>query len=96
MVADFNDHTSAMWNTGLLQECFIPMDVEAIKSILLSTRRIEDRWAWHNEKNRVISVRSVYRLLVNRKMRKEDWIEERPSASNTAREGKEWQWLWKF
>ena len=72
------------------------MDIEAIQSIPLSTRRIEDRWAWHYEKNGVLSVRSVYRLLIATKMRREDWIEERPATSDTAREGKAWQHLWKF
>ena len=50
------------------------MDIEAIKSIPLSTRQLPDRWAWYYEKNGILTVRSVYRLLVQTKKRREDWL----------------------
>jgi hypothetical protein len=51
------------------------MDIEVIKSIPLSTRRMDDFWAWQYEKNGLLTVRSVYRMLVQNKKRREDWPE---------------------
>jgi hypothetical protein len=45
LVSDFIETTSASWKTDLLEECFLPMDYECIKSIPLSTRRLDDCWA---------------------------------------------------
>jgi ribonuclease HI len=95
MVSAFIDDTSAVWKKELLEEYFLPMDVEVIMSIPLSTRRLEDRWAWHYEKSGILTVRSVYRLLVQTKKRREDWLEGRSASSGTAAEGKAWQRLWK-
>jgi hypothetical protein len=78
----------------LLAEHFVPMDIEAICSIPLSAQHLEDSWACHYEKSGVLSV-SVYRLLVDMKKRREDWLEERSTGSNTARDGKLWKKLWK-
>jgi hypothetical protein len=44
-VSDFIDTTTTKWNTELLSEWFLPMDVEVIRSIPLSTRTMDDRWA---------------------------------------------------
>jgi hypothetical protein len=84
-VAAFIDNTTATWKSDILQECFIPMDVEVIQSIPLSTQRMEDLWAWHYEKNGVPTVRSVYRLLVETKRRREDWLDGRAAGSNRER-----------
>jgi hypothetical protein len=75
LVASFIDNTSATWRTDLLEEWFLPMDIEVIKSIPLSTRRMDDFWAWQYEKNGLLTVRSVYRMLVQNKKRREDWPE---------------------
>jgi hypothetical protein len=95
MVADFIDSSSAVWRTDRLQEFFIRMDVDAILVIPLSTRRLNDCWMWHYEKNDLLSVRSVYRLLVQTKRQREDWLEGRTAGSNTVAEGRNWQRLWK-
>ncbi|PNT61483.1 hypothetical protein BRADI_5g15730v3 [Brachypodium distachyon] len=50
------------WDVGKLEQFFLPMNVEVIRSIPLSTRRQDDVWAWHFEKNGVFMVRSAYRL----------------------------------
>jgi hypothetical protein len=49
-VSDFIENSSATWNEGKLQQCFRPMDVEAILRIPLSHRRCDDFWARHYEK----------------------------------------------
>jgi hypothetical protein len=72
---------------------FLPMDVEAICSIPLSTRRLTDSWAWHDKNNGILMVRSVYRLLVEIKKRWEAWLDGRSSGSNTEREHAAWKCL---
>jgi hypothetical protein len=71
------------------------MDVDAILAIPLSTRCLNDSWAWHYEKNGLLLVRSVYHLLVQTKRQHEDWLEGRSAGSNTVAEGRNWQCLWK-
>jgi ribonuclease HI len=96
LVSSFIDASSATWRRDLLEEYFLPMDCDIIRAIPLSTRRLADCWSWHYEKTGVLSVRSVYRMLVQTKKRREDWLESRPAVSNSAKEGKLWQQLWKI
>ncbi|XP_071683223.1 uncharacterized protein [Lolium perenne] len=93
-VSSFIDATNATWNTELLHTWFLPMDVEVIKTIPLSTRRLEDRWAWHYDKKGVLTVRSMYHLLVNTKKRREDWLDGRSANSDTRRDSMAWRRLW--
>jgi hypothetical protein len=72
LVSNFIGTTTVSWNTKLLQKYFLPMDIEIIKAIPLSTRRMTDRCAWHYEKNRLLTVRSMYGLLVHTTKRRED------------------------
>jgi hypothetical protein len=44
LVSDFIDTTTVSWNTELLQQYFLYMDIEIIKAIPLSTRRMSE-WA---------------------------------------------------
>jgi hypothetical protein len=69
LVSDFIDQTSASWDLQKLQRFFLPMDVEVITMIPLSTRRIDDCWAWHFEKTGIFSVRSAYKMIINIKLR---------------------------
>jgi hypothetical protein len=49
-VADFIDETAACWKVEKLQQFFLPMDIEIIRRIPLSTRRHDDFWSWkHRE-----------------------------------------------
>jgi hypothetical protein len=56
-------------------EVFLPIDIELIRAIPLSTRRTTDLWSWFFEKNGIFSVKSAYRMIVDTKRRREDWIE---------------------
>jgi hypothetical protein len=51
---------------------------------------------WHYEKTGILTVCSVYRMLVLTKRRREDLLESRLDGSNTASEGMQWQQLWKI
>jgi hypothetical protein len=79
-VSAFISGDSRSWKMLILEGWFLPMDVEQICKIPLSARRHEDDWAWHYERSGALSVRSVYRLLVHTKRRREDWIEHRSGA----------------
>jgi hypothetical protein len=72
MVASFIDRPTASWKIDLLEEHFLLMDYEVIKYIPLSTKDFPDSWAWHYDKKGILSVRSVYRLLVHTKKRRGD------------------------
>ena len=94
-VSDFIDHSNASWKNGKLEEFFIPMDVQVIKSIPLSTVYQEDYWSWQYDKSGLFSVRSAYKLLVHTKNRREDWLDGRANSSATAADEKQWTKLWK-
>lgn len=94
LVSELIDPTSASWDRQKLTQFFNPMDVEVICSILLSTRRQHDFWAWHYEKRGIFSVRSAYRMLVLNRERTTAWLDARPSKSDFRAEEKEWTSLW--
>jgi hypothetical protein len=94
-VAQLIKTTSASWNMQTLERFFLPIDIELIRAIPLSTRRTTDLWSWFFEKNGIFSVKSAYRMIVDTKRRREDWIEQRPESSNQDDEEKMWTKLWK-
>jgi ribonuclease HI len=96
LVAELMDSIAACWNVQKLQEFFLPMDVEAILSIPVSTSRMEDFWAWKHERTGIFSVRSAYRMLVNVRSRREAWLDGRATTSDHAAEEKQWSSLWKI
>ena len=61
----------------MLHQFFYEMDIEAIKNIPLSSMNQSDFWAWHYEKNGSFSVRSAYRMLIQTKMNRENWLEDK-------------------
>ena len=73
-VSEFIDRTLATWNCEKLKECFLPMDVEAILNLPLSTRNQQDEWAWHYDRKGVFTVRSAYKMLVHTKTTREAWL----------------------
>jgi hypothetical protein len=93
-VSAFIETQSMSWNRAALEEFFLPMDIDHICKIPLGTRRHADFWAWHYERSGSFSVRSMYRLLVHTKRRMEDWLDNRPAASNGAGEEKLWKKMW--
>jgi hypothetical protein len=95
LVSDFIDQTSASWDLQKLQRFFLPMDVEVITMIPLSTRRIDGCWAWHFEKTGIFSVRTAYKMIINIKRTREAWIEEKATPSNHREDEQAWTSLWK-
>jgi hypothetical protein len=95
MVSELIEQTEGEWKEDMLTMHFLPMDIEVIKSIPLSTVNQSDTWAWHFEKTGLFSVRSAYRLLVSTKKCREDWLAGRPASSSSSTERKAWTTLWK-
>lgn len=53
-------------------------------------RRLDDFWAWNFERNGIFSVRSAYRMLVDTKRRRENWLEGNAGTSDFEAEVKAW------
>jgi formylmethanofuran dehydrogenase subunit E len=70
------------------------MDVEAIMQIPISHTTHQDIWAWHYEKTGVFSVRSTYKMLIETKQRRENWLEGRAASSSTEEDENQWKKLW--
>lgn len=86
LVAELIDTMSGWWDRGELARHFLPMDIEAICNIPISSVQQDDFWAWHHEKTGIFSVRSAYRMFVTTKKAHEDWLEGRPSTSSNQSE----------
>jgi hypothetical protein len=93
-VADFIDATTATWNEDKLRRYMLPMDVDIILQILLSTRRFDDIWAWHYDRQGAFSVRSAYRMLIYTRKKREAWLDGRSSSSSSQKTEREWSSLW--
>jgi hypothetical protein len=55
-VSEFINHQTAEWNVAKLNQFFLPMDTEVIRTIPLSHRVQSDFWPWHFERSGVFSV----------------------------------------
>jgi hypothetical protein len=95
LVSKLIDETSASWNEAKIHEFFLPMDVLAIMSIPLSTRRQADFIAWNFDSRGIFSVRSAYRMMVNLKISRENYFEGNTSSSSSGADEKGWTTLWK-
>ena len=73
-VHELLDMTTASWRTDLLEALFLPIDLQIIMGIPLSTKNVEDRWEWGFEKKGVFYVKSAYIILVSTKARRENWL----------------------
>jgi hypothetical protein len=80
------------WNQQRLQLYFTADDIEEIIKIKTSRRNEEDFVAWFPEKNDMFTVRSAYRLMLHRKMMRQDRgaTSSRPDGVNPS-----WQLVWK-
>jgi hypothetical protein len=82
-VSEFMCATTRTWKEEVLNQHLIPMDVEAVKTIPISHTMQPDFWAWHYEKNGIFTVRSAYKMIVEIKQRRLDWLEGRTATSNS-------------
>lgn len=94
LVSELIDAANVAWRSDLLQQYFLPIDIQSITNIPLCTMPMADFWAWQFEKKGPFSVRSAYRLLAETKKRGEDLLQGRVSVSNMSQEEKGWTTLW--
>lgn len=95
LVSDLIDTANARWNMELVNQVFLPCDAAEILQIPICLRIVDDYWSWMHEKSGNFSVKSAYRMIVETKRRREDWLEQRPGPSNRKEEEKSWVKLWK-
>jgi hypothetical protein len=90
-VADFL-MPDGTWNVNRVQLYFSPEDAEEILKIETSRRNESDFVAWYPEKRGIFTVRSAYRLALNRVMQERNW-----GASSTRPDGErpDWNVIWK-
>jgi hypothetical protein len=62
---------SGSWNEEALSANLIPMDARAVRCIPLG-RTTEDFWAWTGEKHGNYSVRTTYRMLIEKGSQEEE------------------------
>jgi hypothetical protein len=96
LVCDFIDSTSAVWKKDLVRLVFIPIYAVEYLKIPLCTTRVEDFWAWNEDKRGIYSVRSAYKMVISPKLSREDWINESEGQSNSSADQKGWSNLWKL
>jgi hypothetical protein len=78
---------SGSWDEEAMSANLIPMDARAVRCILLG-RTTEDFWVWTREKHGNYSVKSAYRLLVEKASQDEEHSQDKHSnAKNSRGEG---------
>lgn len=94
LVSELIDGPLRSWNLDAINTHLCPMDAQAVLNIPLSTASCDDSWAWHYERSGNFTVRSAYRMLVDTKRRREDWLEGRSCSSDTRMARNQWTKLW--
>ena len=94
-VSELINTALASWNEQLVRSVFVPIDAEAILSIPLCTRNIDDFWAWSGEKRGLFTVKSAYNMILQTKLSRENWIDENDGPSRADQEGNAWSGMWR-
>lgn len=74
-VSELIEGPSRTWNRAVVFRHMNRVDADSVLNIPLSTSSTCDQWAWQYEKSGVFLVRSAYRMLVDTKKIREDWLE---------------------
>jgi hypothetical protein len=94
VVADLMKENGREWDSEILRENLIPMDMEVVLKIPLSRYNMEDVNAWAYERSGVYSLRSTYKLLKDIQMADADHVEGNSLISGGP--GLWWKHLWKM
>ncbi|XP_062028809.1 uncharacterized protein LOC133744779 [Rosa rugosa] len=62
MRQSLKESITGQWNTALVRDNFSVEEAAAILAIPLSSREVDDRFAWHLEKNGKFTVKTAYRF----------------------------------
>ena len=88
MVSELINPVTSSWDVDVIETHLYAMDKEAILNIPLSSRVHDDFWAWHYDRRGIFTVKSAYRMISGIKHQREDWLEHKPSHSNTEADSK--------
>jgi hypothetical protein len=80
---------SGSWNEVTLLTNLVLIDARAARCIPLG-RTIEDLWAWTREKHGNYSIRSAYRMLIEKASQEEEHSQDKSSHSDVKN-----NWVWK-
>ena len=86
-VSSLIDRQTRTWDLEILQQIFLPQDVETICSIPISVRNAEDTVIWHFHPRGEFTVNSAYKAEMN-------WREQVEKSEGSNSEGNQ-QWMWK-
>ena len=87
-VSELINPSERQWDRVVLREQLQEPDVKDVLNIPLCSICMADSWAWHYEKSGQFTVRSAYRLLMETKRRREDWLMERPGLQTQMTRGR--------
>lgn len=96
LVSELINMTTASWREDVIRTVFLLYDADAILAIPLCTRNVSYFWSWSGERRVNFLVKSAYRLILNTKLNRENWLEEIDGPSNMTTESKAWMSLWKM
>ncbi|KAK3228943.1 hypothetical protein Dsin_000824 [Dipteronia sinensis] len=85
-VAELLDRNSSRWDSVKLHQLLLPIDRDIVRSIPVSWIGGHDSLSWHYDRKRCYSVKSGYRLALQRKLQ--------DSASSSSSTQKWWSSLW--
>lgn len=94
LVSELISHATRTWNEESLQNHLLPMDAEIVRQIPISYKQQKDFVAWQYETRGVFSVRSCYRLVVETKFRRENWLNGSSGSSDLEQQERQWKMLW--
>lgn len=80
------------WNEDLVRQIFFPFDADEICKLPIPSSEVEDRIAWHFEKNGIFSVRSAYKLAAST-LSQANTVSS--SSSRDANDRSIWDLIWK-
>jgi hypothetical protein len=89
MVSSLIDEQTKSWRMDIVQQVFLPMDVDTIKNIPLSSQLPEDKLMWIGDRRGFFTVKSAYYIA-------QEYLctSPRSESSNRGQMGQLWRALW--
>lgn len=71
-VHDLIFHETSQWDRDIVEQIFVPDDVNCILQIPIINKNMEDDWFWYPSANGIFSVKSCYKVMLNLKIQRDD------------------------
>lgn len=69
-VSELINNVARSWNREAIARHLQPADAHVILQIQLSSKNLEDEWAWHYERTGIFTVKLAHTLLIDTKVRR--------------------------